>query len=110
MFLTFCWLLFDAAVTHFTFLDWLILLTFHLECLLSVTRMAVFLLTRISYMRAKSGPTDVQTIRKIAAHHRPMVSPTAAQLQDISMWSCLLQPSEDQVARVRSFLGTSREW
>ena len=58
----------------------------------------------------KTGPSDVETVRKIAAHHRPMVSPTAAQLRDINMWSCLLQPSDDQLARVRLFLGTSGEW
>ena len=58
----------------------------------------------------KTGPSDVETVRKIAAHHRPMVAPTAAQLRDISAWSCLLQPSDDQLARVRSFIGTSREW
>ena len=53
MFLTFCWLLFVAAVTHFTFLDWQIRLTFPLEYLLSEPWTAAFLLTRLSSVRAK---------------------------------------------------------
>ena len=58
----------------------------------------------------KTGAADVVTVRNLAACHRPMVAPTAGQLHDINSWSALLAPSDDQLARIRSFLGTPAEW
>jgi len=56
-------------------------------------------------------PADsVETVWKLATCHWHMVAPTAGQLHDISSWLALLAPSDEQLARICSFLGTPAEW
>jgi hypothetical protein len=57
-----------------------------------------------------TGAAGVETVWKLATCHWHMVAPTAGQLHDISSWLALLAPSDEQFARICSFLGTPAEW